>query len=245
MKQSTARRLIELNRVFYDQFATAFSHSRQKMNPGVERAFAEYLGDAKTVLDVGCGDARVGRWWRELPTKEHEVARRYVGVDASVGLLEAHRVQDHMALYPVDITADDWADQVQAQSGMVTFDAVVSFAVIHHIPIQYQEVVLKGIKSLLAEDGTAVISTWQFLHVPRLARKLLDWSEIDLTPDDVDEGDYLMDWQRGGRGIRYVHSHTQERLSALCQSVGFEIVATWRSDGATDDMGLYFVLRHT
>ncbi len=64
-----------------------------------------------------------------------------------------------------------------------------------------------------------------------------------ITAAQVDAHDYLLDWQRGGSGLRYANQFSVPELEQLCTRVGFEIRQTYRSDGATGDMGLYVVLR--
>ena len=58
MDTSTAHKLIELNRRFYDTFAAEFANSRSAFQPGIPRALA-VLGHVDSVLDVGCGDGRL------------------------------------------------------------------------------------------------------------------------------------------------------------------------------------------
>jgi len=83
------------------------------------------------------------------------------------------------------------------------------------------------------------------LHVPRLAKKVRPWSEIGLQRGDVDSGDLLVDWKRGGSGLRYVHHFDEGELRAIAASAGLTPTKSWRSDGATGDMGLYMIFSRT
>ena len=60
-----------------------------------------------------------------------------------------------------------------------------------------------------------------------------------LAQADVDSGDYLLDWRRGGKGYRYVHHFSEDELSRLAKLSGFHVVESFYSDGATGNLGLY------
>ena len=67
------------------------------------------------------------------------------------------------------------------------------------------------------------------------------WERIGLTAAGVDAGDYLLDWRRGGEGLRYVHQFSEEELSTLATESGFEVAVTFYSDGEGGRLGLYQV----
>ncbi|HEY4691544.1 MAG TPA: class I SAM-dependent methyltransferase, partial [Anaerolineae bacterium] len=128
--------------------------------------------------------------------------------------------------------------------GLGLFDVAVCFSMLHHIPGARRRLrLMQAIRSVLKPGHRCAVSVWQFLHVPRLARKVVAWSEIGLQPGDVDAGDYLLDWRRGGRGLRYVHHFEEAELTDLCRRAGFDVVETFRSDGQTGNMGLYILLK--
>jgi hypothetical protein len=64
-----------------------------------------------------------------------------------------------------------------------------------------------------------------------------------LAEEEVDEGDYLLDWRSGGAGLRYVHHFSEGELAALAESSGFEIVDTFYSDGKEGNLSIYQVWR--
>jgi len=238
MKTSTARTLLRLNRRFYDTFASEFSDSRSTLQPGIVEAL-NHLRPFDSLLDVGCGDGRVGR------TVQDSI-QRYVGVDYSANLLAQSNQPTgqptNLAFLIADLSSSNWVREVTAR-----FDAAVCFSTLHHIPgARRRRRVLREIRSLLRPHGRCAVSVWQFLHVPRLRRKIVSWIEIGLSDDEVDAGDYLLDWQRGGRGLRYVHHFDEAELIALCERAGFNVIDTYRSDGhasGSGDMGLYVILQ--
>ncbi len=263
MNPATARRLLRLNREFYDAFALDFAGSRSALQPGIARALRA-LGRFRSIVDVGCGDGRVGR---ALPNRvvDHRV-ERYVGVDFSARLLAEARqaggdeaVTAHLppqrsgvgsaGTQATDVAATSFVQCDLAAPGWPTriadrpFDAAVCFSAMHHIPGARRRLrLLREIRSLLQPRGRCAISVWQFLHVPRLRRKIAPWREIGLRSGDVDDGDYLIDWRRGGRGLRYVHHFDEAELADACRRAGFDVIETYRSDGHTCDLGLYILL---
>jgi SAM-dependent methyltransferase len=235
MHEETQRRLRELNRQLYDTFAGAFSDSRADSEPGFDRIVAR-MGPGERVLDLGCGQARLARL---LPP-----GCSYVGVDFSPEMIREAReaLAGHAAQDARFVTADLVSDPWEAQVG-ADFDWVVLRAVLHHIPgyASRREVVRRA-AHVLAPGGRLVIANWQFLQIERLRRRLLPWSTLDLSPEEVEPGDYLLDWQRQGRGLRYVHLVDEEELQRLAQDVGLEIGTLFRADGHTNDLTLYAVL---
>ena len=85
------------------------------------------------------------------------------------------------------------------------------------------------------------ISAWQFIRSERLKKKILPWDTINISQEEVDEGDYLLDWQRGGSGIRYVHLYNDKELKEIAAASGFRVVETFDSDGEGGKLGLYQV----
>jgi SAM-dependent methyltransferase len=122
------------------------------------------------------------------------------------------------------------------------FDLVFAFASFHHIPGQGNQIqILQKIHRLLHVDGRFVHSNWQFLNSDKLRKRIQPWSMIGLRVENVDPGDYLLDWRRGGHGLRYVHHFNQDELITLAEKTGFQVVETFYSDGEGGRLGLYQV----
>jgi hypothetical protein len=94
----------------------------------------------------------------------------------------------------------------------------------------------------LAESGRILLSNWQFLSSDRQRRKLVAWSEIGLTEDDVAADDYLLSWQRDGLGYRYVAHLNEVAIGEMASIAGLRIIDHFRSDGREGDLNLYTVL---
>jgi tRNA (uracil-5-)-methyltransferase TRM9 len=233
MDAATANRLIDLNHQFYQTFGNDFSATRGRLQPGVRRVLAA-LDGTERILDLGCGNGQLAR---ELARRSHRGS--YLGVDFSLPLLQAAESQpeDFSASFKqVDITTSDW----DATLSTASFDLVYAFAVLHHIPGEGIRLrLLQKIHRLLKPGGRFILSNWQFLNSDRLRARIQDWEKAGLSPAQVDEADYLLDWRAGGSGLRYVHHFSEAALKALATMSQFRLVESFLSDGQNRRLGLY------
>lgn len=234
MHPATAARLIEFNRDFYTRFGDSFSATRHRLQPGVRRVLAELKGD-ESVLDLGCGNGELAR---ELGKRGHRGP--YLGLDFSLPLLrEADSQPEGLSarFREVDLTKLSSNEEI-AESGK--WDVVTAFAVLHHIPSEELRLeILQAARSLLAEDGKFILSNWQFLNSEKLRARIQDWSRVGFSEEEVDPGDYLLDWRSGGEGLRYVHHFSEGELSTLAGAAGLKIVDHFYSDGEGGNLSLY------
>jgi hypothetical protein len=113
--------------------------------------------------------------------------------------------------------------------------------VLQHVPgATARQALVDAIAAALAPGASAAFSAWQFQHRDRFEKKIQPWSRVGLDAADVDAGDHLVDWQRGGEGLRYVHHLDAVELSALCVGSGLTVEQTYTSDG---ELGLYVIAR--
>lgn len=235
MNLTTAARLIALNREFYDRFGEDFSATRGRLQPGVQRILDSLCG-GESILDLGCGNGEVAR---ALARRGHHAP--YLGLDFSLPLLRAagSPLTGFQAQFrEMDITSPGWVENVER----LTFNVVLSFAVFHHIPSEDIRLNLfRTIHKLLADDGRFILSNWQFLNSEKLKARIQPWELAGLTSADVDAGDHLLDWKRGGAGLRYAHHFSAQELSALAGQTGFRVIDSFLSDGEGGRLGLYQV----
>jgi SAM-dependent methyltransferase len=238
MNADTVARLLALNKQFYQTFGREFSSTRQHLQPGVQRILDTLTGD-ESLLDLGCGNGELAR----------ERMRRgqsgpYTGVDFSLPLLEVarHGWEDAPATFiRADLTAPDW-DKRMVTPIHQFFDLVTAFAVLHHIPSgDLRLSILHKVHDLLRPEGQFIHSEWQFLSSEKLKNRIQPWREMGLSDEDVDRGDYLLDWRSGGRGLRYVHQFEEAELEALAEASRFRVCSAFLSDGENGQLGLYQV----
>lgn len=231
--------LNDLNRTFYDNLAEAFAASRGATEPGLERIIAQMQPGAR-VLDLGCGQGRVAAML--LPGCE------YVGLDFSTEMLAiAQRATNagHLA-HPPRCVIGNLLDPAWPALVPGRFDWVILRAVLQHIPgAEHRQAIVQQAADCLAPQGRLLLANWQFLEIERLRRRLLPWDTVGLSPDDVEPGDYLLNWQREGYGIRYVHWIDENETAALAACADLSMETLFRADGHRNNLTLYAVLRES
>ena len=128
MREEVVAQLLALNRAFYDGQAASFAASRVQPQPGFTALLPYLPQPCRTMLDVGCGEGRFGRF-----LQSQQPVARYVGVDFSAELLmiaqaQVDATEGQIDFYQRDMTRPDFL------AGLGRFDAVVCLAALHHIP---------------------------------------------------------------------------------------------------------------
>ena len=232
MKPETAHQLLTLNRSFYDSVADPFAESRARPQPGFTQLLDHLPQPCPHLLDVGCGEGRLGRFLLRRGAIE-----QYTGVDFSVALLEKAAAITPGIFIERDLAAPGCLD------GLGTFDAIACLAVLQHIPGWGNRVrLLQEMKAHVGERGRVILSTWQFMDSERQKRKIVDWAEVGLSQDELEPHDYLLTWQRGQKALRYVHLVDAEETMALAHAAGMQVLHQFRSDGKEEKLSLYSVL---
>lgn len=236
MREEVINLLNALNRTFYDELAEAFAASRGASEPGLVRALAQAQPGAR-VLDLGCGQGRVAAL---LPAN-----CEYVGLDFSAEMLAiAERAVNTGHLSRASFVVADLLDPTWPALAPGLYDWIILRAALHHIPgAENRQTILKRAAGCLAPQGRLLLANWQFLEIERLRRRLLPWDVVGLAPDAVEPGDYLLNWQREGYGIRYVHWIGEDETQAIAAAAGLCIDTLFRADGHHNNLTLYAVLR--
>jgi 2-polyprenyl-3-methyl-5-hydroxy-6-metoxy-1,4-benzoquinol methylase len=236
MDTQLIHRLIEINRKFYSDFAHAFSETRPSAQTRLERIVA-YINDGGKALDVGCGNGRLAE------RLDHEGRHvQYVGVDASAELVaianeRAKKFANVSAeFFQADIAASDWSSSLPND-----FDVVVSLAVLHHVPsFDLRVQVLQNIHALLKPDANLIMTNWQFDRVEGQRKRIVSWDVAGIDEKDLEQGDTLLAWKRGGVGYRYVHLITKSEMHKLAESSGFLVERQFYADA---ELNLYSILK--
>ncbi len=238
MHEEITERLLALNRAFYATFARPFAASRPTSDPALV-CILPHIPQRASVLDVGCGNGRLA-----LLLDRERPGATYLGVDAVPELVELARAQaDQLTTVAAefrvaDIARPGWG---RALPG-APFDCVVALAVLHHIPgFDLRVGVLREIAGLLKPGGCLILSTWQFLGSARMRRKIVDWTEVSIAEESLEPGDYLLDWKREGRGLRYCHLVDEVEVERLAAESGFCVRETFRAGGREGDLSLFAV----
>jgi 2-polyprenyl-3-methyl-5-hydroxy-6-metoxy-1,4-benzoquinol methylase len=233
MQDTTLRRLLELNHQFYQSFGDEFSATRARIQPGVSLVIRRLEGH-EHILDLGCGNGELAR---QLARLGHQGS--YTGIDFSQPLLASAGQQPDS--FPVkfieaDLTGRDWDSALPPEK----YDFIFSFATLHHIPSEKLRIqILMKVSRLLKKGGQFIHSHWQFMNSPRLKNRIQPWQAAGLVSEELEPGDHLLDWKRGGHGLRYIHLFNEEELSRLAEATGFRVCETFLSDGQGGRLGLY------
>jgi len=257
MKPELMERLNQINREFYSTFAVSFSETRESQRE--LQVILPYIADGARVLDIGCGNGRVAAL-----LARHRRAATYIGVDASEELIARCRTQVAGRMSQVtefvvaDITKPEWVSSLPRSSdlgsteepskegrwpGKGTFDCVLMLAVLHHIPgRQVRARIVRQARDLLALRGYLIVSTWQFMDNERMLKKIVPWNKVSIDEQELEPGDALLNWKRGGTGLRYCHWIEEDELRWLATKADLSIVETFRAGGREGNLSLYLVL---
>lgn len=236
MDKRTIDKLTKINQEFYRTVGKSFDETRQHSWPGWKTAWESLRytnGKTVSVLDMGCGNGRFVDFLSETEAKFE-----YTGIDSDNKLLEIARDKHH-------------GTNIEFVTGDVTnipvttkYDLVVCFAVFHHIPSEKnRRNLIRKIANRIKPDGRAIISLWNFTSSPRLMKKAVNWSTVGVDETKLEEGDYLLSWNKGSTAYRYCHSFSEAETNALIKASGLTLVADFYADGREDNLNRYLVLR--
>jgi len=91
----------------------------------------------------------------------------------------------------------------------------------------------------LAPGGALFFSAWRFYEFERFRRRIVPWpADLNAEP-----GDYLLDWRRGERALRYCHYVNEAEHAALIAASGLREIATFCADGESGQSNRYSLLR--
>ncbi len=236
MDLNAAARLIALNRRFYQTFSADFAQTRERLQPGATRIASRIPPDAR-LLDLGCGSGPLAKY-----LLSERSPRLYLGLDLSLRLLEYARGGIARKGEEARFVCADLSAGALPLRSSERFGWAFLFAVLHHLPGEALRLrTCREVHRLLVPGGRLALSNWQFSRSERLRRRIVPWEDIGLSANDVDPGDALLDWRRGGRGLRYVHQIDEAERLRLCERAGFREVEYFASDGEGGNLSDYAV----
>ncbi|MBZ0303182.1 MAG: class I SAM-dependent methyltransferase [Anaerolineae bacterium] len=229
MDETTVRRLNAINRTFYRTTADAFDQTRGQPWPGWQRLLP-HLPNPTSVLDVGCGNGRLG-----IFLAQHVPLAHYHGVDNNEALLE--RAQSALIHLPATF---EHRDIIEHPPDSGAFDLVALFGVLHHVPgFEQRQRLLRTLAERVRTGGMLAFACWRFYEFERFRQRIVPW------PDDlrVEQHDYLLDWRRGETALRYCHYVDDQEQAALVNATGLTEIDTYRADGFSGTVNGYSLLR--
>jgi 2-polyprenyl-3-methyl-5-hydroxy-6-metoxy-1,4-benzoquinol methylase len=256
MKQATRDRLNALNLRFYGEQADAFSATRARPWPGFARALehaahvllpeSPHAPRTVRVLDVGCGNGRLIE-----PLRERFAERlAYTGIDASEPLLAIAG-----ARYPQVQARFARADFVAVTPERALpegpFDLVALFGVLHHVPGEVERrAMIRVAAARVAPGGVLAFTLWRFDESSRFAGRCLDQHArealaraLAFDADQLEPGDQLLRWGQADAGVRYCHFCDEAEIERLNAAAALAPLARFRSDGESDRLNDYVLLR--
>lgn len=158
---------------FYTEVAESFSETRQHEWDGWRRSLP-YVKEAKTLLDLGCGNRRYSKY-----LKENNIN---IDIDNYDNFAWDEKVKE------VDIIESLLNDRLILYS----YDVAVCFGVMHHIPTsELRDKLLKE----LTKSKIAIVSFWQFEKDERIFNKAKETTKLaqeKLGLQNLEDNDYFL-----------------------------------------------------
>ncbi len=210
MKYFNNKAKLDLTIKGYDKVATEWSASRQNFWEEL-KFIKKYLPSQTSILDIGCGNGRFAKQILDEYT--------YTGVDPSVELINIAKkdlpdLSDKFSFY----------DGVHLPFTDKSFDNVVSFAVMHHLPPSMIVSWLKESKRVLKEDGVAIFSSWDLWNThQKELRKYYLKNKFSKNFFNTYLGDIVLGFT-SHKNTRYVHSYTEKEIRKYFALAGYNIL---------------------
>lgn len=226
MKLSTVQALNAINQRFYATVADDFDATRQRPWQGWQRLL-DFLPNVTPlrVLDVACGNGRLGAFLGQ------QRAIVYRGLDSSPALLA--RARASAQAWPFSANFDE-RDLVQdgfgPEQGLVQGqppDLVACFGFLHHVPSLAARLAFVEQMGAL-KPRLLAFSTWRFAEFDKYRQRFVPFRPE--LADDVEAGDYLLDWRRGAAALRYCHYADDAEQALLEQASDLSLLARYRAD---------------
>jgi SAM-dependent methyltransferase len=238
MSPETVLALNEINRRFYRTSAEAFSASRDYPWLGWERIVGGLPAPPRSVLDVGCGNARFGAYLAAWLGGEFS----YLGLDASAELLALARRRDDLpsdtALVERDLVAAPPAEALPEGH----YSLVAAFGLLHHVPSFDRRLALLGAMAERVEPGGRLaISLWRFGTFERFRHKQVPF-EPPIDRADLEPGDVLLSFGEEPVAVRYCHFLDEEEVDRLIAAAALPCLDRFTADGREGSLNDYLVL---
>ncbi len=232
----------QINDAFYRENAESFSRTRERAWSGWDHVAESLLCAPSSVLDIACGNMRFKSY---LEQRFGAGAFSYYGVDSCRALLPDGNA---CAFQEVDLIDALLANGLAEKPSVPPCDLTVCFGFLHHVPsFALRAELMTELLGMTAEGGVVAISFWQFAEDAKHLEKALRTTKRFLQANDLDleENDFILDWQEKTDAFRYCHSFTDGEIIRLLESCApnAQVVAQFKADGKTGRLNAYAVLR--
>jgi len=215
MDNRKASRIIRETRDIYNSIAKEWDISRERPS-GVKMKALKFVKPGDRVLDLGCGNGFMTPFILER-------GGIYEGTDISKNLIMIARkkyrqeIKNKLVNFKVgEATKLPYADK--------SFDMVISFAVLHHIPSpNLRQKFFKEAARVLKPGGRGVVIVWNLLN---------DWTnkrfKIQEQLAKQDCGDVQVPWKatEGKVFSRYLYQFKKSEIILLAKNAGLKNVRT-------------------
>ncbi len=210
MDFNEAKKIMELNKRFYDLLADDFSATHADV-AGDFLSLGDYFQDGDQILDLGCGN---GRFYDLVCQRNKQI--KYFGVDNSSRLIELAKQKYPQGQFVLN-------DGLELPFGENFFDKVLCLSVLHHLPgYELRREFLRQIYRVLKKDGMLILAALLVGQRKQNWQLLLKYSWLKITGrSSLDWGDFYEPW--GDKGVRYFHNFTTSEMRGLLEEVGFKV----------------------
>ena len=180
------------------------------------------------MLDVGCGNARFGKF-----LEENGLKIEYMGMDNNQYLLD----KVGKKLPQAELINQDILKTWKVKD---RFDLIVFFGVLHHVPgFENRIRILKTAKNHLKRGGLLIFTLWQFKNIERLKKKIVKNHKFK----NLEENDYILKWEKGRKANRYCHFVDKEELKKMLSELKMELIDEFEADAKEGSGNKYIILK--